>query len=236
MKYLFLETVFDSPHLETSAEIALNIKSKKNDVFFSWLGDNLPWSEWHLSRTKRFLWASIQKKVNLIQKILEEKNINLINPNKIEKKSFDKIEKWAKSFNGNLVSLKKFGYKKQNLGLGVSSSLISIFHQSNFDTKKYHKTVYKSLKSSAIIYERSLELINRIKPDYVVTFNNRFATSLPIILAAKLKKIKIIRHERGSNFDKYEIFKKDVHNLSYRADNVNFYCDSEKNLKKKISL
>ena len=34
MKYLFLETVFDSPHLETSAEIALNIKSKKNDVFF----------------------------------------------------------------------------------------------------------------------------------------------------------------------------------------------------------
>ena len=215
--------------METSAEIALNIKLKKNDVFFSWLGDNLPWSEWHLSRTKRFLGASIQKKVNLIQKILEENNINLINPNKIEKKSFDKIEKWAKSFNGNLVSLKKFGYKKQNLGLGVSSSLISIFHQSNFDTKKYHK-------SSAIIYERSLELINRIKPDYVVTFNNRFATSLPIILAAKLKKIKIIRHERGSNFDKYEIFKKDVHNLSYRADNVNFYWDSEKNLKKKIGL
>ena len=96
MKYLFLETVFDSPHLETSAEIALNLKLKKNDVFFSWLGDNLPWSDWHLSRTKRVFGASIQKKVNLIQKILEENNINLIKPNKIEKQSFLKISYLSK--------------------------------------------------------------------------------------------------------------------------------------------
>ena len=74
-----------------------------------------------------------------------------------------------------------------------------------------------------------MELINRIKPDYVklliIDLQHLYQLSI-----AKLK-IKIIRHERGSNFDKYEIFKKDVHNLSYRADNVNFYWDSE-NLKK----
>ncbi len=236
MKYLFLETIFDSPHLETSAEVALNINLNKDKVFFSWLGDKLPWSDWHLSKTKQIFGASVKRKVTLIEKILTEKNINLIRSNEIEKKTIDKIEKWAKNFNGSLADLKRFNYKKQNLGLGVSSSLISIFHQSNFDTKKYQKIVHKSLISSAIVFERSLNLINRIKPDYVVTFNNRFATSLPIILAAKLKKIKIIRHERGSNFNKYEIFEKDVHNLSYRADNVKHYWKSEKNLKKKNSL
>ena len=235
MKYLFLETVFDSPHLETSAEIALNI-DKKNDVFFSWIGDDLPWSDWYLSKTKRFFGASIKKKVFLIEEILKKKSIKIIKPSIIEEKHSDKIKNWAKNFKGNLSNLKNFTYNKQNLGLGVSSSLISFFHQSNFDTKKNKKTVIKSLMSSAIIYERSLDLIERIKPDYIVTFNNRFATSLPIILAAKKNKIKIIRHERGSNFNKYEIFKKDVHNLSYRADNVNYYWNIEKNLKKKLDI
>ena len=60
MKYL-LETVFDSPHLETSAEIALSIKSKKNDVF-SWLGDNLPWSDSICLELKDF-WEHLYKKL-----------------------------------------------------------------------------------------------------------------------------------------------------------------------------
>ena len=81
-----------------------------------------------------------------------------------------------------------------------------------------------------------MSLINKIKPDYIVTFNNRFATSLPIILAAKKNKLNIIRHERGSNYNKYETFKKDVHDLNYRADNVREYWNKEKNLKKKINI
>ena len=73
MKYLFLETVFNSPHLETSAEIALTLNNNKNKIFFSWLGNDLPWSDWHLSKTKKFLGASIEKKINLIEKILRKK-------------------------------------------------------------------------------------------------------------------------------------------------------------------
>lgn len=236
MKYLFLETVFDSPHLETSAELALSYKKKGNDVFFSWIGGELPWADWQLSLIKKIFGSSINKKVFLIEKILEEKKINITKYSKLEEKSLNKIEKWSKNFRGNLSSLKKFSYNDQNLGLGVSSSLISFFHESNFDVKKNNNIVYKTLKSSAIVYERSLSLINKIKPDYIVTFNNRFATSLPIILAAKKNKLNIIRHERGSNYNKYETFKKDVHDLNYRADNVREYWNKEKNLKKKINI
>lgn len=236
MRYLCLETVFDSPHLETSAEIALDKNKKKNNIFFSWIGNDLPWSDWYLSKTKKVLGASIEKKVRLIEGILKEKNINIVETNKIDEVKLNKIKKWAKKFDGDLFKLKKYCYKKQYLGLGVSSSLISFFHQSNFDAKRYQKIVHECLISSAIIYERSLNLIKKTKPDCIITFNNRFATALPIILAAKKNKIKVIRHERGSNFNKYETFTKDVHNLEYRAENVNNYWNKEKNLKKKINI
>jgi hypothetical protein len=233
MKYLFLETIFNSPHLETSAEIALNFKSKGNKIFFSWIGYDLPWSDWQISYTKKILGASIKKKVYLIEKILKENKIHLVELKKEEQILLNKIKEWAKRFKGNNLDLKKFTYQKQYLGLGVSSSIISNLHQSKFDTKKHRNLIIKSLISSAIIYERSLSLIKKIKPKYIVTFNNRFATSLPIVLAAKKCNVKVLRHERGSNFDKYEIFKKDIHDLSYRSDNVKFYWNKEKNIKKK---
>lgn len=233
MKYLFLETIYNSPHIETSAEIALDLNKKKNDIFFSWIGNNLSWSDWTLSIGKKILGASIEKKISLIEGILIRNKINLVGLQTKEDLKLKKIKTWASNFSGNLSSLKRYSYKRQNLGLGVCSSLISFLHQSNFDTKKYNKLIYKSLVSSAIIFERSLELIKKTKPDYVVTFNSRFATSLPIVLAAKKEKIKVLRHERGSDFNKYEVFEEDIHNLSYRANNVKSYWKSEKNLKKK---
>ena len=236
MKYLFIETIFNTPHLETSAEIALDKNKKRNNVFFSWIGGDLPWSDWTISKSKKILGASITKKVSLVEKILLDKKINLIKINKLNEKKIIKIENWANKFNGNLSKLKKYNYKKQNLGLGVASSLISFFHESNLNVIKHKKIIYKCLVSSAIIYERSINLIEKINPNYVVTFNNRFATSLPIILAAKKCGVKILRHERGSDFNKYEIFTKDVHNLDYRSDNVDYYWRKEKNLKKKINI
>ncbi len=236
MKYLFIETIFNSPHLETSAEIALDLKDKKKKVYFSWIGYDLPWSDWILSKNKRIFGASIKKKINLIENILTYKKIVLLKPDDIPYENLKKISDWSNKFNGNLNNLKKYSYKGQKIGLGVSSSLISFFHESNLNIKKHEKTVKNSLISSAIVYERSLDLIRKIRPNYLVTFNNRFATSLPIILAAKKSNIKILRHERGSNVNKYEIFEKDIHDLDYRADIVQKYWRKEKHLEKKIKL
>ena len=114
--------------------------------------------------------------------------------------------------------------------------MISYFHNSNLDIREHKLLITKSLRSSAIVYERTLNLIKKYKPEIIVTFNNRFATSLPIILAAKKNKLKVLRHERGSDFNKYEIFEEDIHDLSYRAKNVQHYWSKEKNLKKKIKI
>ncbi len=236
MKYLFIETIFNTPHLETSAEIAIDLKSQKKTVNFAWIGSDLPWSDWKISKNKILMGASQFKKVKLIKNILIQNNIDCLLSINLSKKILSKINTWAKEFNGNLEKLKNYKYDNINLGVGVASSLISYYHQSNLDTKKYENVIFKALVTSAIIYERSLTLINKIKPKIIVTFNNRFATSLPIVLAAKKKKIKILRHERGSNFNKYEIFEKDVHDLSYRSKKIKDYWSKEKNLKIKTDI
>ena len=46
-KILHIETFPDSPLIETSCEIALNLR-KKNQVFFFWSGYDLLWTDWNL--------------------------------------------------------------------------------------------------------------------------------------------------------------------------------------------
>ena len=62
-----------------------------------WIGNDLPWSDWSLSISKKILGASIKKKISLIEEILREKNINIVETNKIDKNKLNKIEIWAKN-------------------------------------------------------------------------------------------------------------------------------------------
>ena len=61
MKYLFLETIFNSPHLETSAEIALDFKSKNKKFIFPGLVMTCHGQIGYCQKKKKFLGASIKK-------------------------------------------------------------------------------------------------------------------------------------------------------------------------------
>ena len=130
---------------------------------------------------------------------------------------------------------KKFLYKQNNvyvnLGISVESFLLLIYKNYNF--KKNDFIIKKSLISSAIVFNRSLEAIKRIKPSSIITFNNRFAISRPIIEAAKLCNVNVIRHEVGSSEKKYELFHDDVHNVNSRCKVIYNYWN---NTNKKIRL
>ena len=89
------------------------------------------------------------------------------------------------------------------MGIGVVSSLISHFHDSQFDTHKHSGVIKKCLFSSAVVYEACKIIFKKIKPDKVVTFNSRFFATKPIIIASQDFKINVERHERGSNYKKY---------------------------------
>jgi hypothetical protein len=70
------------------------------------------------------------------------------------------------------------------------------------------------------VYERAKVLIAREKPDTVITFNGRFATSRPIVAASGLAGVPLLRHERGSTFERYELFTDAIHNYAYIRERI----------------
>lgn len=231
MKILIIESIAATPHLETAGEIALNLNKKNHDVTFAWIGHELPWNDWQLGIIAKIFGGSYEKKVKKFKKIISRKGI------KIEKSNIsidlDKIYNWSKKFNGNLDELKNYKYDGSKLGAGVASSLISHFRKLDLNLDKNKNKVRDLLNASAIVYERTKKILKKNNPKKIYTFNNRFATCYPIICAAYKLKIKTIRHERGSDLYKYEIYEKDVHNLNYTKKKFLSYWKNN-NDKKKI--
>ena len=200
MKVLIIESIANKPHLETSGEIALNYKEKKHDVSFAWVGSELLWNDWENPSILKLFNIKIENRVNLFKQILKKNGINILDNKKFDKKEFIKFEKVSKGLikkNENLNNLK---YKNIDIGVGIKSSLISYLKNSKIDVSKHYKKILKLLISSIIIVERVLFLVAKYKPKLIITFNNRFFLSNPIIQIANKNKIKIIRHERGSSY------------------------------------
>lgn len=233
MRYLFIETFPVSPHFETSIEIAYDLKKKGHDVSFFWCGYDLPWTDWELPLYKKLIFFSYKKKIIQSKNFLKKNSINIIDSFKLDKSLHDLI-KIEKNKIKNISSIKKLKYKnKIPLGISVFSSLKSKYHDKDINNLK--KKAQDAFYSSCIVYERSCVVIKKINPDIIVTFNNRFSISRPIIEAAKNFNIKIISHERGSDLSKYQIYENDMFNWNYYKEIIDEQWKNEKN-KKKIKI
>lgn len=231
-KYLIIETFPFAPHIETSAEIAIELK-KKNEVYFFWCGYDLPWKDWELPWYKK-IFFSYEKKIFNLTTYLKKKNVNIIPQFNLALSKIKFIDNSIDKIN-NFNEINKYKYKnKISVGLSALSSLISKYH--NTDLKFHNREILSTIKSACIIFERAIKLINDLDPDYVVTFNSRFAISRPIIEAAQLKKKKIIIHERGSDLNKYALHRGDIFDKNYIYNNINKNWNLEKNKKKKLNI
>lgn len=228
MKTIIIESIWAKPHLETAGEIALNLKNKNKDISFSWIGSDLFWHEWRVSNFLKFFGSDPKKKIDSFLKILKKNKINIININ--DNYKTDYIKKWAYKFNGNINDLKKFKYKNMPLGMGAASSLISLYNNKKPNLISRISNVRGLLCTSALIYEKTNDILTKYKPNEIITFNNRFASSLPIILAAEKKKIKILRHDRGSNFKKYYLYKFDINDpRNFKNIEIDWKQNKDKN-------
>ena len=229
MKIAIIESVAAAPHLETSGEIALSL-NKKNKVSFFWAGYALPWNDWDLDFYRKFLGGSYENKIIKFKEALLNQGIQIDEPN--FKLNYDKLYKWSDKFQGDLKLLKKYKYDNVYLGAGAASSIISFLKNENVNTDKYRKEIRNLLFSSAIVYERTKKYLTVNKFNRIYTFNNRFATCYPIICAANNLNIKTIRHERGSDISKYELYEKDVHNMELTKKSFDNYWKKNKKFNK----
>ena len=230
MKVLIIESIAASPHLETSGEIALRLQAEKHDVSFSWVGFNLPWNDWELGTFKKVLGGSYKKKVEEFTRVLLKKGIKINGKNYLI--NYKKIYEWSRKFNGNLSQLKNYKYDNCKLGAGVASSIISHFKNIEINLSQNKNKIKLLLYAAGIVYERSKKTLQLNKPDKIYTFNNRFATCYPIICAAQKLKIQTIRHERGSNKFKFEMYEKDVHDLDLTQKKILQYWKNNKDKNK----
>ena len=234
MTILLLEAIASSPHLETSGEIALSLNKNKN-VSYSWIGHDLPWNDWETPKILRILNIKLENRIPNFLKILKKENIKIITHKEhIHENDYyynfkKKILK--QKFNSN--NIKNIKYKNINIGWGVLSSLISYYKSNDINFKK--SNIVKIILSSALIVERSLNVIEKVKPTKIITFNNRFFFSYPIIQISKKLRIPIFRHERGSDYNKYEIYEKDVHDYRYIRNQINKYWKNS-NLSEEIKI
>ena len=226
-KIAIVESIAATPHLETAGELAIRFKMQNHNVFFFWAGYDLEWNDWELGFFSKLLGGSYKKKIDRFSALLLKKDIKTETCNSVI--NTKKIKNWSKNFNGNLKALKNYKYDGKYLGMGVASSLISYLKITNINTKKNKKKIKSLLFSSCIVYERTKKFLEKLKPDVVYTFNNRFATCYPIICAAEKLNIKVFKHERGSDNSKFEIYKKDVHDMDDLKKKITYYWSKNKN-------
>lgn len=215
MKYLIAETISLKPHLETAGEVALQALSEGNQVTFAWLGDNLPWSDWDLPPIAHVFGCSLKRREKNFKCLLSKKGIAIYEYLSDEPFWKANIADWSNSFNGDLEALKKYSYHGAMLGMGVASSLISYTGDSLYNPQDDIIRTRKCLQAALLVYFRVQKAIKTLNPDVVITFNGRFATCKPIIIAAESLGIKILRHERGCNFKFYELYSDAIHNFDF---------------------
>lgn len=215
MRYLIAESVALKPHLETAGELALRFRDEGHEVTFSWLGERLPWSDWHLPRGARLLGCSLDRRVRRFTQLLDRERVGILSCPSPDATRLKRAQEWADRFRGDMDALKNYIFDGARLGMGAASSLISLHGDSLYSPDADIDEVRQCLASAALVYERARSAILLAKPDVVVTFNGRFVTSKPVVAAAEQLGIPVLRHERGSTYQRYEVFTDALHNYAY---------------------
>lgn len=226
MQMLAIETFELKPHLETAGEVLLD-GLQAGRTGFSFVGGGLPFQEYEIpSPQPHDFWAPKVSRVRRFEKILASKGVSVLDCPEVPLAMLRQIRKWAESFEGDLAALKKYAYKEHTFGLAVASTLISKYRNPNIDTRELAEEIKFALEAAALVYERALRLIALHKPKSVLTFNGRFARCYPIVKAAHNSKVKLLLHERGCDYKKYEIYHESVHSVAQQRKLIDRHWSS----------
>ncbi|HBS47703.1 TPA: hypothetical protein DEO28_05065 [Candidatus Dependentiae bacterium] len=209
MKVLFLAlpSSLSVQNIATRSELMLNHVKNRDEVFVLKCGGEQPYCYSNFLKNK-----SICLKCNLLcdssLDILNIPNKNIFYLNKDI--SFQDIPKKFR----NIKELKEFNIEGINLGFGVASYMISLLREINFDTIEQKDTIYSICKSAVLIYESTLNLLKKIKPDLVYIWNGRFFDSWAALSACKSLGISFRLFESINGF-KYNEKKQIIYKYSF---------------------
>lgn len=207
-RVLVISTEPNSPHFETSLEIAANLAIDGRDVHHEYV--YAPYHEFLKAPNKN----NIKRWVTTGQKIAQRTaGINLsIGWQYLNHSPQESLP---------LATLADFGSWKEfhDLGDAVRSSASSRFGSLCIDEAGHKVEISQMITSGVLVYEASLNLLEEMTPDLVVFFNGRFVNSRAVWRASEALKIHWASHERGGQDGRYFFdIQTTVHNMAtFRA-------------------
>jgi len=198
MKVLFFHIGVPTPIFETELEL-IRKHEKSGDIVrvFQCTG-NLGNCHWNQER-KESQCAACRSRFR--------KGWSVLNPGRnVELKQFPPKKFLPSDLPGDFRSveeLKQYRYDGEGIGMGVASSLISIYREHRLDTRVHRKEVARELNTSVQVYETLKQEFEEFKPDRLYVFNGRISGHLPAVLLCKRIGINFFTYEVAGTLNRY---------------------------------
>ncbi len=202
-KIIVVEFRNDSPHLETSLEIA-GLLSKNNNVSYFHAGKILSFYPlYNRKRIARILGSSCPvKKAEQITKATFPQ-IHFISSKDFDSLARRKIFSTHRKSFGSIEELIAWEYDGKNLGTGVYSTLIDLTRDPSPKLSQCIRLVDLLAKTALLSYLFCSKILTSNSYDSIVLFNGRFAAEHAAKMAAQKLNITVYYHERGGTRNRY---------------------------------
>lgn len=201
---LVLETIAWNPHVETAMEIAIREREKGAEVEYFNLRKGLP----------------VCEDVHIVHRLIDIPGERIRRSSQVLRArdvlhhqvtySIDEMVA-AKGVAMDLIAdcatqddLRKVKYGEfYDIGWGVLSSAVSMAANSQVSPTSHGRLISRLLAASVMVYEKSRRLVETRRPEMVVLFNGRFATTRAVLRASESLGVRWQIHERGCNKDHF---------------------------------
>lgn len=137
----------------------------------------------------------------------------------------------------NFDELKEYSWNGFDIGMAVTSSLVSQIGDTIFNPKELKDRIDKNIKMAINVNLNARDLIKKIEPDLVYLFNGRFADQRPFLRECERNNIEYKCHERGATLFKYDLYENalphDLNNLEKVINKASEDFETKKSLGEK---
>ena len=219
------------PHLATDLEIAAKHIDNGDDVHIIQCSGDLASCEPnpnHFPMRCRLCRSKRNKGLKLI-KLPEENRHEL---------SLDKFDQCLKIPDFHTIQdLKDFQINNIDIGMAVTSTLISMIREPYPDIKYYKQFISKNLPMSLAVYNAIEYYLKEIKPDIFYLFNGRYAALRPALRASQRLGVKTYVHERAGVLERYSLTEDTYpHDLEYQKRQIEQHWNDERPIAEKEEL
>lgn len=223
------------PHFGTALEIAEGFIRNGHEVVFIGCDGKIPSCDVNVKhkKTRCLKCKSIRNRgYRLLSKPFIEHDTLFLT-----EKDHIKLKEVKTSFS-SLEELRLYNFENFDIGYAVMSTIISEYRDPNFDVYENTKIVSNLCLSAAKVFFSLKNYISKYNPDQVYLFNGRISLLRGVLRYCQSKNIQCFVHERGSSYDKYELYENDMpHSIKLFEGNTHKAWVSEQNekLKEKIA-